>query len=117
MRFGKLDTWMLPEIAAASSDANTPDLSPFQDSMPIHLSVLVNGKTATLPPFLPTCRPNMDGRRNARPVSVTPLVRCIPLLLFCLVILSFDNQICVVRSYHVVAYYKLFLLVHCLHVL
>lgn len=73
MRFGKLEPSVLPDVASAS-DSRESILAPFADSMPIHLNIFVNAKQASLPPLLPTCRPNMDGRRYARPVNITPLV-------------------------------------------
>uniref|UniRef100_A0A5K3EJJ7 SP-RING-type domain-containing protein n=1 Tax=Mesocestoides corti TaxID=53468 RepID=A0A5K3EJJ7_MESCO len=84
MRFGKLEPSVLVDIDAASSSqsscstAGTTTFPPFVDSMPIHLFVQVNGRLAPLPPLLPTSRPNMDGRRNARPVHITPLLRVSP---------------------------------------
>ncbi|CDS41737.1 e3 SUMO protein ligase PIAS2 [Echinococcus multilocularis] len=79
MRFGKLEPSLLPEVVAASTpDSSEPVLAPFADSMPIHLNIFVNVKQAMLPPLLPTCRPNMDGRRYARPVNITPLLRVSP---------------------------------------
>ncbi|KAM7532630.1 hypothetical protein Aperf_G00000130786 [Anoplocephala perfoliata] len=73
MRFGKLEPSMLHGVAAAQ-----PALGAFDDNMPIHLAVQVNGRNVALPPFLPTSRPNMDGRRNARPISITPQMRICP---------------------------------------
>ncbi|VDM34164.1 unnamed protein product [Hydatigera taeniaeformis] len=79
MRFGKLEPSLLSEVVAAStSDSKRSTLAPFVDSMPIHLNIFVNVKQATLPPLLPTCRPNMDGRRYARPINITPLLRVSP---------------------------------------
>ncbi|KAM3187182.1 hypothetical protein ACTXT7_002788 [Hymenolepis weldensis] len=73
VRFGKLEPSMLHRITASQST-----LEPFQDNMPIHLAVQVNQRNVILPPFLPTSRPNMDGRRNARPISITPQLRMCP---------------------------------------
>lgn len=74
MRFGKVESSMLHAVAAIQ-----PALDAFDDNMPIHLVVQVNGRNVALPPFLPTSRPNMDGRRNARPISITPQVGLEPL--------------------------------------
>ncbi|VDN98134.1 unnamed protein product [Rodentolepis nana] len=73
VRFGKLEPSMLHRITASQ-----PSLEPFQDNMPIHLAVQVNQRNVILPPFLPTSRPNMDGRRNARPISITSQLRMCP---------------------------------------
>ncbi|KAL5961717.1 E3 SUMO-protein ligase PIAS2 [Taenia solium] len=78
MRFGKLEPSVLSDVVASTSDSREPALAPFADSMPIHLNIFVNVKQASLPPLLPTCRPNMDGRRYARPVNITPLLRVSP---------------------------------------
>lgn len=95
MRFGKLEPSMLHRITASQ-----PTLEPFQDNMPIHLAVQVNQRNVILPPFLPTSRPNMDGRRNARPISITPQVRS------CFNVFGFFLNMCK----HVLCVYSIFLL-------
>ncbi|VDM03193.1 unnamed protein product [Schistocephalus solidus] len=79
MRFAKLDPADLVNlrIGEPKQQQQQLSLSPQPDNFPIHLMLHVNGRPAQLPPLLPTTRPGLDGRRNARPVNITPLVRLI----------------------------------------
>uniref|UniRef100_A0A0X3PN85 E3 SUMO-protein ligase PIAS1 n=3 Tax=Schistocephalus solidus TaxID=70667 RepID=A0A0X3PN85_SCHSO len=80
MRFAKLDPADLVNlrIGEPKQQQQQLSLSPQPDNFPIHLMLHVNGRPAQLPPLLPTTRPGLDGRRNARPVNITPLLRVSP---------------------------------------
>lgn len=72
MRFGKLENPSALDVRNLQTGTSLPT---FADNLPIHLLVHVNGRSVSLPPLLPTSRPNLDGRRNARPINITPPVR------------------------------------------
>ncbi|KAL7065560.1 hypothetical protein AAHC03_05852 [Spirometra sp. Aus1] len=79
MRFAKLDQSDLVNLRIGEPKQQQQEsLSPQPDNFPIHLMLHVNGRPAQLPPLLPTTRPGLDGRRNARPVNITPLLRVSP---------------------------------------
>ncbi|KAA3680203.1 uncharacterized protein DEA37_0007409 [Paragonimus westermani] len=89
MRFARLDPSLCQQLTAAYGLTTSrssrlqpthPELHPLplsDDSLPVHLAIHVNGHPIQLPPLLPSNRPGLDGRRNPRPINITPFLELI----------------------------------------
>ncbi|KAF8562378.1 hypothetical protein P879_08232 [Paragonimus westermani] len=90
MRFARLDPSLCQRLTAAYGLTTSrssrlqpthPELHPLplsDDSLPVHLAIHVNGHPVQLPPLLPSNRPGLDGRRNPRPINITPFLLVSP---------------------------------------
>ncbi|KAF7255074.1 hypothetical protein EG68_08130 [Paragonimus skrjabini miyazakii] len=90
MRFARLDPSFCQQLTAAYGlttnrssrlQPTHPELHPLplsDDSLPVHLAIHVNGHPIQLPPLLPSNRPGLDGRRNPRPINITPFLLVSP---------------------------------------
>nr|CAH8832446.1 unnamed protein product [Trichobilharzia regenti] len=89
MRFARLDPQACQdlvetyELSGGRKSNNSTINKPIQipqvdDSLPVHLIIQVNGRPIPLPPLLPSNRPGMDGRRNARPINITQCLHVSP---------------------------------------